>query len=156
MVRLFILPCKANTASSYPKKNTDFSNKRINLTALSIRLDFVGILTIILVIMSKQAFSLIYAPIIKSHLRAIDRKYPPQIGSTIKKQLEFNPDVRTRNRKPLKQPTDFGATWELRFGPHNQFRVFYDIKKKSHEVHILAIGIKKRNRLLIGRKEVKL
>jgi len=37
-----------------------------------------------------------------------------------------------------------------------QFRVFYDIDITSHEVHILAIGEKERDRLVIGGKEVKI
>jgi mRNA-degrading endonuclease RelE of RelBE toxin-antitoxin system len=56
----------------------------------------------------------------------------------------------------LKRPVIFEAEWELRFGPDNKFRVFYDINIESHEVYILAIGVKEGNRLLIGGKEVKL
>lgn len=48
------------------------------------------------------------------------------------------------------------AEWELCFGPDNRFRVFYDIDMTAHEVHILAIGEKERNRLMIGGKEIKL
>jgi mRNA-degrading endonuclease RelE of RelBE toxin-antitoxin system len=56
----------------------------------------------------------------------------------------------------LKRHVSFEAEWELRFGPDNRFRVFYDIDITSHEVHILAIGKKDRNRLVIGKKEIKL
>jgi hypothetical protein len=58
--------------------------------------------------------------------------------------------------QPLKRPVTFEAEWELRFGPDNIFRVFYEINIESHEVYILAIGVKEGNRLLIGGKEVKL
>jgi hypothetical protein len=68
----------------------------------------------------------------------------------------YEPDVTTRNRKPLKRPVFFEATWELRFGPGNRFRVFYDIDQKQHVVAILAIGIKRGNRLLIGGEEIRL
>jgi hypothetical protein len=53
----------------------------------------------------------------------------------------------------LEQPAPFGALWELRCGPDNRFRVFYDIDFTAEEVRILAIGIKDRSRLLIGGKE---
>jgi len=104
---------------------------------------------------SRQRFLLVYAPIIKSHLKAIERKYHSLIQTTIENELQFEPDIETRNRKPLKRPITFEAEWELRFGPDNRFRVFYDINIESHEVHILAIGVKEGNRLFIG-EEVKL
>jgi len=105
---------------------------------------------------AKQKFVLIYAPITKLHLKTIERKYYSLIRTTIEDELQFEPDLEARNRKPLKRPVTFEAEWELRFGPDNRFRVFYDINIETHEVHILAIGVKKGNRLFIGGKEVKL
>ncbi len=114
-------------------------------------------MTIIIVKMkSRQRFHLVYAPIVKLHLKMIERKYHSLIRTTIENELQFGPDVETRNRKPLKRPITFEAEWELRFGPDNRFRVFYDINIESHEVHILAIGVKEGNRFFIGGKEVKL
>jgi len=78
------------------------------------------------------------------------------ISSAIKQQLSYTPEVRTRNRKPLKEPAEFGATWELRFGPNNSFRVFYETNRDQTVVTILAIGVKKGNRLFIGGKEFEL
>ena len=103
-----------------------------------------------------QKFALIYAPVTKLHLKAIGRKYYPLIRTNIEDELQFEPDGETRNRKPLKRPVTFEAEWELRFGPDNRFRIFYDINIEFHEVHILAIGVKEGNRLFIGGKEVKL
>jgi len=105
---------------------------------------------------SRQRCLLVYAPIVKSHLKMIERKYHSLIRTTLENELQFEPDVETRNRKPLKRPVTFEAEWEFRFGPDNRFRVFYDISIKSHEVYILAIGVKEGNRLFIGRKGVKL
>ena len=105
---------------------------------------------------SRQRFDLIYAPVTKLHLKTIERKYYSLIRTAIENELEFEPDVETKNRKPLKRPLTFEAEWELRFGPDNRFRVFYDINIESHEVYILAIGVKEGNRLFIGREEVKL
>jgi hypothetical protein len=71
-------------------------------------------------------------------------------------QLRFEPNVETRNRKPLRQPAPFGAEWEIRFGPDNRFRVLYDIDKEQHAVQIMAIGEKVGTRLIVGGEEVEL
>lgn len=87
-------------------------------------------------------------------LVAIDRKYHSLIRQTIQEQLRFEPDTETRNRKPLRQPMDFPAGWEIRFGPGNRFRVFYRVDNEAEVVRILAIGVKFGNRLFIGGEEV--
>jgi len=78
------------------------------------------------------------------------------IRRTIEEQLPFEPDVETQNRKPLKRPVDFGAQWELRFGPDNRFRVFYRIDYEVLQVNILAIGEKCGERLMMGGEVVRL
>lgn len=113
-------------------------------------------MTIIMVMVKRPKYTLIYAPITKSHLKTIDRKYYSLIMTAIEGSLQHEPDIETINRKPLKRQVDFEAEWELRFGPDNRFRVFYDIDMEAHEVHILAIGEKGRDRLFIGGKEIKL
>ncbi len=105
---------------------------------------------------SKRAFTLIYAPLVKEHLRAINPKYYSLIRREIEANLPFEPDVESRNRKPLKRPIAFEAPWEIRFGPGNRFRLFYKVDRKRHCVNILAIGEKKGNRLFIGGKEIEL
>ena len=105
---------------------------------------------------TKIRFDLIYAPQVKTHLQWIERKYHSLIRRTIEKQLQFDPDVETRNRKPLKRPAELGADWEIRFGPDNRFRVFYAVERENWQVFILAIGIKQKNRLVIGGQEVDL
>ncbi len=109
--------------------------------------------------MSAAGFRLIYAPITKDHLRAIEAKHFQLIRQTIEVQLRHEPDVRTRNRKPLKRPLIFGetqATWEIRFGPLNRFRVLYRVNREAQQVLILAIGQKIGERLVIGREEIEL
>jgi len=50
----------------------------------------------------KNRFGLIYAPQqVKTHLQAIERKYHSFIRRTIETELQFEPNVETRNRKPL-------------------------------------------------------
>ncbi len=119
------------------------------------RIDKSRVLTIIMVKMTpKRHFEIIYAPITKDHLRAIERKYYSLIRRTTEAQLRSEPDAETRNRKPLKRSVAFEAEWEIRFGPDNRFRVFYEINHERNEVYILAIGVKKGNRLFIGGEEV--
>lgn len=105
--------------------------------------------------MKAQSFEIIYAPLTKRHLKTIEPKYYPLIQESIEEQLQDEPDVETRNRKPLKRPI-FGATWEIRFGPDNRFRVFYKVEADEREVYVLAIGEKKGGRLSIGGEEIRL
>lgn len=98
-------------------------------------------------------FRLVYADEVKEHLRAIEAKYHSTIQAEIATQLLHEPDVETRNRKPLKRPIAVRADWELRLGPDNRFRVFYHVNTEAHAVHVLAIGVKDRNRLFFGGKD---
>ncbi len=111
-------------------------------------------MTIILVMVSPGRFKLSYAPQVWGHLRAIPRKYHSLIRNTIEEQLWSEPDVETRNRKLLRRGPLFEAEWEIRFGPDNRFRVFYEVDGARRLVSILAIGVKEGTRLLIGGKEV--
>jgi mRNA-degrading endonuclease RelE of RelBE toxin-antitoxin system len=98
-------------------------------------------------------FTINFAPETVDHLNAIERKYHSLIEQTIDEQLSYTPEEETRNRKLLEQPAQFGAVWELRFGPNNRFRVFYEVEIEEQNVWVLAIGVKERNRLLIGGEE---
>ena len=102
----------------------------------------------------KRPFDLVYAPQVRDHLKAIERKHHGLIRQEIEAQLQFEPDVETRNRKPLKRALAFESEWEIRFGPNNRFRVFYEIERATRAVYILAIGVKVRDRLTIGGEEV--
>jgi mRNA-degrading endonuclease RelE of RelBE toxin-antitoxin system len=104
----------------------------------------------------RRPFALVYDPEVRAHLRAIDPRYRAAIRTTIEERLRFEPEKESRNRKPLQRPVAFEATWELRFGPDNSFRVFYAVSHASREVQILAVGRKERDRLVIGREEIKL
>src|SRR5438132_5831297 len=107
--------------------------------------------------MAKQPiFALSFAPEATEHLDLIDSKYHGLLRRAINEQLTHTPTAETRNRKPLDQPAPFGASWELRCGPDNRFRIFYDVDSAAHEVQVLAIGLKDRNRLLIGGEEYEL
>ena len=111
----------------------------------------------IMAIMARQQpYTLAFASVVTKHLQAIDAKYHTLIREKIGEQLRFMPSAETTNRKPLRQPALFAATWEIRFGPDNRFRVWYDIDQEAHIVQIMAIGEKQRERLFIGGEEVQL
>ena len=98
-------------------------------------------------------FTLFFSPQAIEHLDLIESKYHGLLRRRIKEQLTYTPTEETRNRKPLDQPALLEASWELRCGPDNRFRVFYDVDLASQEVYVLAVGVKDRNRLLIGGEE---
>lgn len=104
--------------------------------------------------MATPPYALVFAPEISDHLNAIDAKYHTLILRKIDEQLQFELSVVTRNRKPLRAPAAFSAQWEIRFGPENRFRVLYNIDEEDGSVHVLAVGEKRRNRLLIGGEEI--
>jgi mRNA-degrading endonuclease RelE of RelBE toxin-antitoxin system len=101
---------------------------------------------------ARKAYSLVYTTSLKRQLKLVEPKYHSLIRETLEKQLQYEPEVKTRNRKPLKRPLAFNAEWELRFGPHNRFRVFY--KVQGEEVVLLAFGEKEGDRLVIEGEEV--
>ena len=97
--------------------------------------------------LSGAVFTVPTVPLDREHLKPFDL---PLAGVT------FEPENETRNRKPLERPTSLGATWELRFGPDNRFRVLYTFDLDERQVNVLAIGVKKGNRLMIGGEELEL
>lgn len=101
-------------------------------------------------------FTLEFAPETIDHLNAIESKFHSLIAKTVDEQLRFAPEQETRNRKPLEGPNTFGTIWELRFGPSNRFRVFYEVDRVGPNVEVLAIGVKEGNRLFIGSRGVQI
>ena len=83
----------------------------------------------------KHPFALVYAAEVKRHLRAIETKYHSLIQSEVETQLLFEPDVETRNRKPLQRPMAFAAQWELRLEarPESRSRRF---SRRDRGLHI--------------------
>ncbi len=100
----------------------------------------------------RKAYALVYTASFQRHLKRVEAKYHALIRETLEKQLQYEPVVPTRNRKPLKKPMAFQAEWELRFGPAHRFRVFYQVRADA--VILLAFGEKEGNRLVIEGEEV--
>lgn len=105
---------------------------------------------------ARPPFDISYAGMTKAHLPAIDARYHRLVQTAVEARLSHDPDVESRNRKPLRRDAGTSGTWELRFGPSNRFRVLYDVEPRKRHVVILAIGIKLRGRLFIGGEEVEL
>ncbi|MBI1899676.1 MAG: type II toxin-antitoxin system RelE/ParE family toxin [Planctomycetia bacterium] len=102
---------------------------------------------------NRRQFAVLFAPEAVEHLDTIARSHHRAIEEAIDEQLAYTPETATRNRKPLEQPAPYGATWELRCGPQNRFRVFYEVDGVQRTVFVLAIGVKDRNRLYFGGEE---
>lgn len=66
-------------------------------------------------------------------------------------QLTHEPSTPTRHRKQL-HPNSL-AGWELRIGDH---RMFYDIDLDESLVAIIAVGVKRHDKLLIAGEEIEL
>jgi mRNA-degrading endonuclease RelE of RelBE toxin-antitoxin system len=101
----------------------------------------------------RVGFTLTFAPEALEHLDSIEVKHHSLLRRTIRAQLTHSPTEQTRNRKPLEQPAPFGATWELRCGFSNRFRVFFDVDEQARVVRVLAIGAKDHERLTFGGQE---
>ncbi|MDJ1172243.1 type II toxin-antitoxin system RelE/ParE family toxin [Roseofilum sp. BLCC_M154] len=99
-----------------------------------------------------MAFELEFTPDAWEHLQGFTARDRNIILEAISTQLCYEPNLETRNRKPLQDNPL--ATWELRVG---KFRVFYDIEDNSVKiVYIIAIGFKDHNKLFIGTEEIEL
>jgi mRNA-degrading endonuclease RelE of RelBE toxin-antitoxin system len=100
----------------------------------------------------KAPYRIEYAAEAEAHLRALDAREAARILDTVPRQLSHEPNARTRNRKPMR--TNPIAPWQLRIG---NLRVYFDVEDEPERVvRVRAIGVKDRNRVLIGGEEVEL
>jgi mRNA-degrading endonuclease RelE of RelBE toxin-antitoxin system len=100
----------------------------------------------------KVSYRIEYDGEAEDHLAALSAGDQATVLDSVIKQLEHQPNVSTRNRKPMRaNPL---APWELRIGP---LRVYYDVQVEPEKVvTIRAVGIKERNLVRIGGKEIAL
>jgi len=93
-------------------------------------------------------YEIIFAPEANDHLVQLTASQRAIIIDQIEKQLLYEPSRETKKRKKLR-PNPI-SPWELRIG---NLRVFYDVTEKPEKgVSILAIGIKTKNKLTIGKE----
>jgi mRNA-degrading endonuclease RelE of RelBE toxin-antitoxin system len=105
-------------------------------------------------------FEIRYTPLAIDHLRELAAHEQGIVLDSVEDQLGSLANIPTRNRKPLR-PNPL-ATWELRLG---DLRVFYTIETAAPEreleeverllgtVVVVAVGVKRGNRLYIGGQE---
>ncbi|MGA2069222.1 MAG: hypothetical protein ABSG86_29995 [Thermoguttaceae bacterium] len=99
-----------------------------------------------------MAYRIEYSPVTEQHFRALAARQRAIVFDAVDEQLAHEPAVETRNRKPMR-PNPL-APWELRVG---ELRVYYNVEEQPEKrVTILAVGVKDRNRVLIGGQEVEL
>lgn len=97
-------------------------------------------------------YAIEYSPETIGHLRVLTARQRSTVFDAIEEQLRHQPAVETRNRKPMR-PNPI-APWELRLG---DLRVYYDVEDDPEpKVLIRAVGLKERNRVLIGNEEIEL
>ena len=81
-------------------------------------------------------------------LRQFRKRDSTTMFDEIERQLTYQPNVDTRNRKPLRSHPL--GEWELRI---DKFRVFYDIDTENETVLVKAVGVKIGNKLFIRGEE---
>jgi mRNA-degrading endonuclease RelE of RelBE toxin-antitoxin system len=98
------------------------------------------------------AYRIEYSPATDEHLRVLSARQRAIVFDAVDEQLAHQPGVETRNRKPMRPNPR--APWELRIA---ELRVYYEIADEPEDVvTIVAVGVKDRNRVLIGGKEIEL
>jgi len=96
------------------------------------------------------AYRICLAVSAEEHFAQLTARQQAIMLDAVKVQLRYEPLRETRNRKQLR-PNPF-APWELRVGA---LRVFYEVDAREPDlVNVLAIGIKRGNRLIVAGKEI--
>ena len=87
-----------------------------------------------------------YAPQAKWLLRKLTARQRAIVVRQVDQQLTYDPTATTRNRKPMQDSPV--APWVLRIG---DLRVYYDVEEVPERVvRILAVGLKQRDRTVMG------
>ena len=99
-----------------------------------------------------MSYTIEYSPDAEDHLRALTARQRTIVLDSVDEQLNNQPTVKTRNRKPMRPDSRF--PWELRIG---NLRVYYDVVEEFKPmVCVRAVGIKERDQVRIGRKVIQL
>jgi mRNA-degrading endonuclease RelE of RelBE toxin-antitoxin system len=84
-------------------------------------------------------------------MESLTARQSATVLDVVARSLTHEPTVPTRQRKVLR--ANAVAPWELRIG---DLRVYYEVKDDVERVVVKAVGVKERNRVLIGGEEVEL
>ena len=92
-----------------------------------------------------------YSPEAVEHLAALTARQCATVLDSVPRQLAYEPTVATRNRARMR-PNPIGHC-RLRIG---NLRVYYDVIESPERVVVVkAVGIKVRDRVFVGREELK-
>lgn len=99
-----------------------------------------------------MAFRIEYAPATVEHLKDLTARQQSIVLDGVARYLTVDPMVETRNRKPMR-PNPL-APWELRLG---KLRVYFDVVSEPEPVVVvLAVGVKERNTIRLGKTVINL
>jgi mRNA-degrading endonuclease RelE of RelBE toxin-antitoxin system len=99
---------------------------------------------------STMPYRIEYDPKVRDHFGCLSTRDRATVLDCVDRQLLHQPMVPTRNRKLLRASEL--APWELRIG---HLRVYYEVSDADEPVvTVRAVGIKVRDRVLIGGVEV--
>ena len=93
-------------------------------------------------------YRIIWYPDTREHFRYLTARQRSIVFDSVEEQLANEPTAETRNRKEMR-PNPL-ASWELRIG---DLRVYHDVTEESQTVTVIAVGIKRGNRVFIGGEE---
>ena len=97
-----------------------------------------------------MAYRIQFTESAEDHLAELSARQQAIVLNAVKVKLRYEPLRETRNRKQLR-PNPL-APWELRVG---FLRIFYEVDAlESDLVNVLAIGIKRGNRLIVSGREI--
>lgn len=103
--------------------------------------------------MRAVAYRIEFTPEGRDHMKALTAHQRGIALDAMKRQLVHEPAVETRQRKRMKaDKPGYVAPWELRVG---ELRVYYEVRDAEAQVWIVAIVVKRRNRLFVGGREIK-
>ena len=88
-----------------------------------------------------------YDPAADEHLAALSARDRSIVFEGVHRHLDDSPTSEARNRKQLR-PNSI-ASWDLRLG---RLRVYYDVE--GDLVSVLAVGVKLRDKVRIGRQVI--
>ena len=99
-----------------------------------------------------MAYRIYFSPEAGDHIALLSAHHRAKLLNAVARQLGHEPSVETRNRRPLR-PNPV-AQYRLRIG---ELRVYYDVQEAPERLVIVrAVCMKVRNRVYVGRQEIKL
>jgi len=93
-------------------------------------------------------FTIRLSEVARCNVKAFTKRDQRIIMDSIAEQLSYEPQVKTRSRKPLRENPL--AAWELRV---QEFPVLYNVDEDEAVVYVAAIAVKEGNKYLIEGEE---